>query len=322
MTPEKVQINNFTENHTSTNSAIPTTVLQLSAHLTSDDFQKLMAQAKANNMLAQVTLGNMYLEGDSSVTKDYQQAMYWFRKAADQGDPIGQRKVGYLYDNGLGIPRNEPLAIEWYTKAAEQGNPGAQFSLGIKSWHGSEGVKMDGKKAMEWFQKAAEQGDPEAQHNLGLCYIYTEDDEFIDRGVEKDDAKGLELLLKAAVQGFSDAQYAAGFVYMGLKEYTKAMIWFQKAAEQKHPAAQNRIGDMYLWGHGVPEDVNTARQWYLKAANQGFAEAQYKLGLLYEGGEGIPRDVGQAIDWYDKAASQGYIRAKQRLYTGRECVIM
>lgn len=60
---------------------------------------------------------------------DYGGATYWFRLAATQGNAYGQNYLGYLYENGLGVPQNVSQAIEWYRKAAAQGEPTSQANL-------------------------------------------------------------------------------------------------------------------------------------------------------------------------------------------------
>ena len=45
-----------------------------------------------------------------------------------------------------------------------------------------------------------------------------------------------------------------------------------------------------------------AVKWYRKAAEQGMAEAQYNLGVCYEYGEGVTKDADEAVTWYKKAA--------------------
>ena len=39
--------------------------------------------------------------------------------------------LGTLYDDGLGVKRNDAEAIKWYKKAAELGNVDAMTNLGI-----------------------------------------------------------------------------------------------------------------------------------------------------------------------------------------------
>ena len=70
----------------------------------------------------------LYQDGQG-VQQDYAEAMKWFRKAADQGDPEAQYALGVMYKNGRGVPRDDAEAIKWYRKAADQGNADAQNAL-------------------------------------------------------------------------------------------------------------------------------------------------------------------------------------------------
>jgi uncharacterized protein len=44
------------------------------------------------------------------VSQDYAEAMKWFRKAADQGDAVGQYYIGLMYYNGKTVPQDYVLA--------------------------------------------------------------------------------------------------------------------------------------------------------------------------------------------------------------------
>ncbi len=91
---------------------------------------------------------------------------------------------------------------------------------------------------------------------------------------------------------------------------------FQEAkakADGGDARAQNRLGEMYSKGTGVPQDYKEAAKWYRTAADQGCASAQKNLGELYEAGQGVPRDEKEAVKWYRKAANQGDVRAQYSL---------
>jgi hypothetical protein len=62
---------------------------------------------------------------------------------------------------------------------------------------------------------------------------------------------------------------------------------------------------MYEQGKGLPQDFTEAVAWYRKAADQGFARAQDDLGYMYLEGKGVWRDYSEAARWYRKAAKQG-----------------
>ena len=59
--------------------------------------------------------------------KDYGKAFQYYAKAYDVEIAKGARMIGYMYDHGLGVARNDKLALEWYLKAAENGDVDAQF---------------------------------------------------------------------------------------------------------------------------------------------------------------------------------------------------
>lgn len=99
------------------------------------------------------------------------------------------------------------------------------------------------------------------------------------------DGMKLEKLQISALEGVGSAQFQLGKIYkdgIGVpKDYTKAIGWFQKAAEQGLPDAQCSLGSMYASGYGVEQDYIKALDWYTQSAKQQFAIAQYNLGIMY-----------------------------------------
>ncbi len=87
------------------------------------------------------------------------------QRFADDGRAWAQSDLGSLYEDGLVLPRNYTDAVYWYRSAAEQGYPGAQTNLGIMYARG-RGVTASRRTAIDWFRRAAEQGDSVAQRNL------------------------------------------------------------------------------------------------------------------------------------------------------------
>jgi TPR repeat protein len=102
---------------------------------------------------AQANLGYMY-ENGQGVPRDYQQAVMWYRKSAQQGHAKGQLNLGYMYEMGQGVPLDYPQAAEWYRKAAQQGHPQAQLNLGTMYYNGF-GVQKDYVRAYMWEDVAA-----------------------------------------------------------------------------------------------------------------------------------------------------------------------
>jgi TPR repeat protein len=75
---------------------------------------------------------------------------------------------------------------------------------------------------------------------------------------------------------------------------------------------------MYYSGEGVAEDYSQAVHWYRKAADQGNADAQYTLGNMYRNGQGVPQNYSQAAVLYRKAGTQGHSDSLNNLGVGYE----
>ena len=100
--------------------------LHLNRHDYGSAFSDLLVVAQSGHAplkmaaLAATTIGQMYA-GDG-LTRDYGQAMHWFRIAADRGNTIAMKEISSLYAMGFGVPRDCGLAERWLEKAAIAGN--------------------------------------------------------------------------------------------------------------------------------------------------------------------------------------------------------
>ena len=95
----------------------------------------------------------MYNNG-SGVPRDYAEAARWYRRAAEQGHPSAQFKLGVMYHKGEGVPQDYAEAVRWYRRATEQGYAGAQNNLGVM-YEGGRGVPKDLVQAHKWYNLAA-----------------------------------------------------------------------------------------------------------------------------------------------------------------------
>jgi uncharacterized protein len=63
------------------------------------------------------------------VAQDYAEAMKWYRKAAEKGDPEAEARLGLMYHDGESVPQEYSEGVEWNRKASEQGYAPAQRLL-------------------------------------------------------------------------------------------------------------------------------------------------------------------------------------------------
>ena len=57
--------------------------------------------------------------------------MGWYEKAAKQGNPKAQWRLGILFKNGLGVEQCNSSALRWLAKAAAHGLETAQQTIDL-----------------------------------------------------------------------------------------------------------------------------------------------------------------------------------------------
>jgi eukaryotic-like serine/threonine-protein kinase len=206
--------------------------------------------------------------------QDYARAFELARTLAQGGDREAQFTLGWLFEKGLGVSRDDQQAALSYQQAAQRGQVNAQLRLGAM-YETGRGVDRNDEQAFYWYRKAGEQGDPEAENDVGLMYLS-------GKGIKQSDFD--------------------------------AAVWFSKAADRNNAKALKNLGDMYYVGRGVRRDEQEAFQRYQQAAEQKYADAEYNVGFWYESGRRpVRRDYQQAAEWYRKAAEHGSLKAQAAL---------
>ncbi|MDR1578276.1 MAG: sel1 repeat family protein [Deltaproteobacteria bacterium] len=205
---------------------------------------------------------------------DGTQEIVIIRENAGEGNPIAQYCLGFMYQTGVGAPKDLTEAAKWYRLAAERGYASAQSSLAALLLLGRG---SDQTEAFNLYKVAADQGNVTAQTQLGLLY-------FAGVGVAQDKAAGVYWLLQAADQGDPEAQFALGGVYFrgngAPMDKPAGLKWLRLAAEKGHIDAQFELGTLFERGDGTPLDKVEAAKWFGLAAAQGHHGAHERLSRL------------------------------------------
>ena len=99
--------------------------------------------------------GGTLRDGSAAFSRgDYLRAARLLAPIARHGNPRAMTMLGYMYDNGFGVPQSYDAAVELYTGAAERGDPVAQHLLGLMYDKG-HGVDRDDVLAYKWLSLAA-----------------------------------------------------------------------------------------------------------------------------------------------------------------------
>ncbi len=219
------------------------------------------------------------------IAKDNQEAVQWYRKAAEAGDPNGMERYAYFAEHGRGMESSSGDALLWYNKAAELGQPAALTRLGVMTGDKklikravdagyapamSALAKLQPSDAKELYEAAASRGEPEALFRVGR--------------IEESAARGYPEALAAT--GKTEAAAKAG--------HTPSMIklgWLRQAAEAGDPEG------LYLYGMSLPDKADGAN-WLRRAAEKGLPRAMTEVALR-------STDPADRRKWLEAAAKAG-----------------
>lgn len=108
-------------------------------------------------------------------------------------------------------------------------------------------------------------------------------------------------------------QYSLGRHFDRIRDYEKALYWFEAAALQDHGEAEYYIGCYRMEGRGGVQDIGGAYEWFVRAAENGVAQAEYMVGYFRAEGIGCELDERKAFECFLSAAKKGCIDAAKMI---------
>lgn len=206
----------------------------------------------------------------SSGTSDFQTAERLLLSESDNGNVLAMFELGKLYSMEKSGLNDDEKSFEYYQKAlhgflhiepkAKKIKSYLQYQIGMIYFKGL-GTPIDNQKAAEYFEKSAELGNQYAKRLLVLEYIS-------GKNFEQNIDKGISMLTKCADGGDAFSCY--------------------------------RLGNLYLRGEIVNQDLDKAEKYLLSAEDNEFT--QYTLGKLYLQKEKY--DIEKAVLYFEKFADK------------------
>ncbi|WP_171160246.1 tetratricopeptide repeat protein [Usitatibacter palustris] len=89
-----------------------------------------------------------------------------FRARAESGDKNAFLNLGYFYDVGLGVRKDQAEALRWYRRAARAGDSAAASNIGTVYREAGRH-----RLALEWFKRAASMNDGDAEVEIAKHYL-------------------------------------------------------------------------------------------------------------------------------------------------------
>ena len=223
----------------------------------------------------------LYYEGDRKA------AIEQLRRAAENGHPIAQWKLGRIYQTGDGVPINDAKAFEFYNQVANNhaddspSSPQSAFvassfvALGTYYLKGIENtaVRPNVQKAREIYTYAASYfGDADAQFNLGRLYLEP-------ASSERDPKQAARWLRVAAKKGHAGAQALLGqLLFSGDDDVPRrpaqGLMWLTVARSNANASNDDWIRDAQEQAFSVASEqerrlgVAQAQDWIAKSGNQ------------------------------------------------------
>ena len=142
-------------------------------------------------------LGYMYANG-LGVPRDYVKMIDVYTRSCNGGDPKGCFNLGVQYEKGEGVAQNDITATSLYRKGCDGGSAGACTGLGLLHEKGRAGTVADASVAATYYEKSCRGDYAYGCHNLGRLNEY-------GIGMNANPARAKTLYDKACRGGHADA---------------------------------------------------------------------------------------------------------------------
>ena len=185
-------------------------------------------------------VGDQYFYGQA-VDKNIEVAFTYYKRAADQNNPVGLANVGKYFL----VKNNSKDAFVYYQKSADLGYAHAFIKLSEMHLNGT-GVKRNKKKAFKYLEEAVKLNEIDAYHLLGKYYL-------LGIGVSKSEERALKLFEKSAQNNNTEGMFLLGQLLLSGKsiknDFESAFFHLDKAAVSKNVNAINYLKNLYSEPH-------------------------------------------------------------------------
>lgn len=244
---------------------------------------------------------------------------------AQQGVAADQNEVGGWYYRGRHVPQNYETALQWWSRAAQQGNALAIGNMGL-CYQTGHGIMADSTRAVQLYDRSIAAGNPmlfqslEAQATRGNLFAATYMAHCYKDGIgtRRNVDKQIEYLTIAADKGSLDSRTQLGLLYYNKRDYTQAFNNFSIAANRGDVNAMYFTGLLLVEGKGVGQNATEGVTYLMRAERRGQTRAMYRLGMCYLNGEGVPANAEQAAKYFGQAAGRNLAVAQWAL---AECYV-
>ena len=143
----------------------------LTAAKSPENYKFLKRCAEAGFPDAMEYLGLYYERNADGISPDYEQALFWYQKAAEKGNIGSMVSIANMYKNGMGIPKNFAKSLEWLQRAADTGDNFALVEL-ARAYAEGKITPQNYNRAFKLYEQAANNNDMHATDRVGIFYLF------------------------------------------------------------------------------------------------------------------------------------------------------
>ena len=241
--------------------------------------------------------------------KSYAEAAPLYDRACVGGSAFSCSRLGYFYNLGQGVEKDDSHAVALYSKACDGRDASGCGNLG-DMYRNGQGVGKDDSRAVTFYFKGCELGNDNACGNVGLMFDN-------GHGIAMDSSRVAALFTKSCDRGDSTSCNSLGRMYQDgtaiAKDISRAVTLYTKACHRGNAQSCDLLGRMYDEGLALKQDYSQAATLYSKACNEGDAEGCSDIGNLYRFGIGVEKDSAKAKELLKRSCDEGSQRGCARL---------
>lgn len=230
------------------------------------------------------TIGRILYE-NSSVECDVAKAVECFKLAVELKNASAMTYLATLYHLGAGsgVDYDEVKAFNLYKQAAVLGNERAMIELYVR-YRDGEGVHKNRKEASRWYERIKDKLPEVADDAYEMGHNCT-----------------INALFQIIYNKKKGTLYSSYNSEVARPYFGVAMRYFKDAIRYGRTDANYDLGQYYLYGYGVKQDLSKAIEYFDKAKNW------CVLASSYLEGEVVEQSLEKAIHYYSKGGHWFYI---------------
>jgi TPR repeat protein len=253
---------------------------------------QLLQAASEKDVWAKMTLASMLLSG-TELSADKSLAISLYEQAAAENNSGAMSALGMIYLNGNGVTADPAKGRDYLEKAIALGDAGMLM--------GGADLPSDKPSAVTLYEKAATANNTSAMTTLGMIYLN-------GNGVPADPLKGRAVLEKAIALGDIGAQKNLGLALIkgqGLPKDTETGLRLFESVAEKDINAKLALGQIYLKGEFVKQDIAKATALIQATADAGQTGGLEALGLHYLSSQKSAENERLAVKYLTQAGNLG-----------------